>query len=787
MTSSLLFGVALIFSVLLIQQTPFLVALSLALSLALLGASLLLLKKLTTGTSLISMANHGVHTLLEGLADAALTIDATGTILHANAVAENLFASAAPLPGSLLVRLLPSLVSVDADGNLRIDDAPLPRHGIEVKENIELPIKGRLLRFHLRVIPILFRAAKTPIFVLILRDLNEQKSSEARPLASDVVLQKLIEQLPVGTWVTDGNGTVLWDNPAGQAIWEGGSPFGKNAPETWWRITDDGRSRHKEALALRDWFADTETGIYEIACTNSAFKTISSTTTTIVNDGKIEGAIVVQQDVTAFHRLNERLRMADEVLERLLHSLAIGVFISDIQDNLMMTNTVLCDYLGYSETELLGMRVRHVVFAEEQARHGKDWLHMVKGELPSFQAEVRCRHKDGRPVWLLLHAAIIRHLDGRTLYIVGQAVDVSARKLAEESLDTREKVLNMALQIARAGYWEWLPHEAGLKLSTEAIDILGLGGKRVIDVDTFCKAIHAEERSILRNHLLNLQADPKGFSLNCRIAGKAGGPVTFINCRAMPIANEGNCRHFIGTIIDVTEFKMLEQELLDSRQNLRLLSARQEQLLEDERRRLSLELHDELGQLLTGIRMANSALQLVHGDDPFLLQQAQRITKLVDKSIGVVRQVATNLRPIALDMGLIASLSWLAKQHQIMSGTPCKLDVLGPPPPQNDLLNITIFRAVQEALTNIVRHAASDKARIHLVVSVTEITVTVQDNGVGFNPKAIPPGKTLGLIGQQERLRGIGGSVTIDSAPGRGTNVNITIPIKSYEHSLIDN
>jgi PAS domain S-box-containing protein len=787
MTSSLLFGVALIFSALLIHQVPSTFPLSLALSLSFLCISLLLWKRFTAGSSAISMAKHGVHTLIEGLADAAMTFDAAGAIIHANTMAANLFAHAGPLPGHSLALLLPSLVSVDADGSLRIDNTDLPRDGFEVKENIELPVEGRWLRFELRLIPILFKAAKASIFVLILHELNGQNSSEARPLACDVVLQKLIELLPVGTWVTDENGVVLWDNPAGQAIWEGGSPFGKNTPESWWRITDDGRSRQKEPLALRDWFADTEPGIYEIACSNSAFKIISTATAAIVNGNRREGAIIVQQDVTAFHRLNERLRMADEVLERLLHSLAIGVFISDIQDNLMMTNAVLCDYLGYSETELLGMRVRHVVFADEQSRHGNDWFRMVKGELPSFQAEVRCRHKDGHPVWLLLHAAIIRHLDGRTLYIVGQAVDVSARKLAEESLDTREKVLNMALQIARAGYWEWLPHEEGLKLSTEAIDILGLGGKRVIDVDTFCNAIHAEERSILRKHLLDLQADPKGFSLNCRIADKAGGPVTFINCRAMPIAHAGDCRHFIGTIIDVTEFKMLEQELLDSRQNLRLLTARQEQLLEDERRRLSLELHDELGQLLTGIRMANSALQLVHGDDPFLLQQAQRITKLVDKSIGVVRQVATNLRPIALDMGLIASLSWLAKQHQIMSGTPCTLDIFGPPPPQNDLLNITIFRTVQEALTNIVRHAASDKVSIRLVVSVTEIAVAVQDNGVGFDPKAIPPGKTLGLIGQQERLRGIGGSITINSAPGRGTNVNITIPIKSHEHSLIDN
>lgn len=250
--------------------------------------------------------------------------------------------------------------------------------------------------------------------------------------------------------------------------------------------------------------------------------------------------------------------------------------------------------------------------------------------------------------------------------------------------------------------------------------------------------------------------------------------------------DEVTCRHIVGTVIDVAAYKALVRELRASRENLRLLSVRQERMLEDERRRLSLELHDELGQLLTGIHMANSALQLVHGHDSFVAQQSGRISEMVDKAVGVVRQVATNLRPIALDMGLVASLSWLAKRHRQLSGTACEFHVCGQLPARNDRVDVAIFRVVQEALTNISRHASAAKVSIRLTPSADRISVVIEDDGIGFDPKKLASDKTLGLIGQRERLRGIGGAISIESAPGRGTTVTLTAPTQSNDDPPAD-
>jgi signal transduction histidine kinase len=228
------------------------------------------------------------------------------------------------------------------------------------------------------------------------------------------------------------------------------------------------------------------------------------------------------------------------------------------------------------------------------------------------------------------------------------------------------------------------------------------------------------------------------------------------------------------------------RELWASRDSLRLLSARQEKLLEDERKRIAMELHDELGQLLTGIKMNNSAIQMRKANEPNLIQQTHRIEELAERAIGVVRQVATSLRPLVLDMGLEAALSWQARNFQRMFGIPCELTINWKELPRNEHIEVTIFRTVQEALTNVSRHAAASRVWIETNIEDGQLAVRIRDNGSGFDASALIPGKTLGLLGQKERMHGLGGSVTIDSLPGKGTTVVLTIPITpqpTHDHS----
>jgi signal transduction histidine kinase len=235
--------------------------------------------------------------------------------------------------------------------------------------------------------------------------------------------------------------------------------------------------------------------------------------------------------------------------------------------------------------------------------------------------------------------------------------------------------------------------------------------------------------------------------------------------------------HFVGTVIDVTEYREMLRQLWASRDSLRLLSARQEKLLEDERKRIAMELHDELGQLLTGIKMNNSAIQMRKADDPAVIKQTQRVEELAEKAIGVVRQVATSLRPLVLDMGLVAALSWQARNFQRMFGIPCELAIHCKDLPRNEHVEVTIFRVVQEALTNVSRHAAANQVWIEMDIEGDQLAVRIRDNGNGFDASSQIPGKTLGLLGQKERMHGLGGNITIESLPGTGTTVVLTMPI----------
>ena len=236
-------------------------------------------------------------------------------------------------------------------------------------------------------------------------------------------------------------------------------------------------------------------------------------------------------------------------------------------------------------------------------------------------------------------------------------------------------------------------------------------------------------------------------------------------------------------IRDVTERKRIEQALLESREQLRQLSAHMEAIREQERKRIALEIHDELGQLLTALKMDVSLLKMRLTDAPELLKKVIDMRELVDLTILMVRNVANHLRPAALNFGLVSALEWLAEDFTKRTGISCQLFANGCEPAIGDPAATAVFRVVQESLTNAARHAGA--SRVHVTVMQTEhaLQLNVSDNGRGFEPGAVGKRDSYGLLGISERARLIGASLQIDSAPGCGTVISISIPTEhGHEH-----
>ena len=227
---------------------------------------------------------------------------------------------------------------------------------------------------------------------------------------------------------------------------------------------------------------------------------------------------------------------------------------------------------------------------------------------------------------------------------------------------------------------------------------------------------------------------------------------------------------------NITALKESARRLEQSQQLLRQLAARGEALREEERKFLTREIHDEMGQYLSALRLGVSMLGLQFGPgNPALEEKTGKLVDLVDATIKVVRNVVASLRPAALDMGIVSALEWLVDEFAERHGIACTLAIKGEVT-LDDRRATEMFRIVQESLTNISRHAQASEVRITLQRGESAFLLEVRDNGKGFDP-GIRKQKSFGLVGIRERVLVLNGKIDIISAPGQGTVVSLCCPL----------
>lgn len=227
-----------------------------------------------------------------------------------------------------------------------------------------------------------------------------------------------------------------------------------------------------------------------------------------------------------------------------------------------------------------------------------------------------------------------------------------------------------------------------------------------------------------------------------------------------------------------THLEEQRQELMRSRTKLRAMTAHREKVREDERAYLARELHDEMGQYLTALRMEVSLLAIrFTALDTEVSQRLTTMRELIDHAIGATRRVVSHLRPATLDLGLVSAAEWLAADFRERTGIGCCLET----PLDEELeldpeLATTLFRILQESLTNISRHARAQQVKIRLLVSSDTLRMEVCDDGCGFDLALVREKKTFGLMGIRERVLLYDGSARIESRPGEGTCLRILLP-----------
>ncbi len=234
----------------------------------------------------------------------------------------------------------------------------------------------------------------------------------------------------------------------------------------------------------------------------------------------------------------------------------------------------------------------------------------------------------------------------------------------------------------------------------------------------------------------------------------------------------------------INKLRLASEEIIVSREELRELAEQQRLIRETEQKRIAREIHDELGQALTGLKLrihllkGRAGAKDIDQPDPALDGQLEEFAKEIDVTIGTVRRIATELRPSVLDdFGLVAAIEWQTNDFAERSGIDCmfrsNVDEIDIDPDAST----GVFRILQEALTNILRHADATQVRVNFARHNDEIELTIEDNGRGIAPKASKQHRSLGLLGMKERTRLLGGEITFSTPKGGGTLVKLRVPV----------
>lgn len=382
--------------------------------------------------------------------------------------------------------------------------------------------------------------------------------------------------------------------------------------------------------------------------------------------------------------------------------------------------------------------------------------------------------KDGHTIPFLLTAVKLESQGQQ--YLIGVGTDVSDQKQAQEALRESKTILTKAQQIAHVGSWEYDYKSNRMQCSDETFRIFGFEpGEIEPTLDLFYSMVHHDDYQQLMNMIEDVKNLFTPLSIDLRII-YPNGEEGFIHEQAEIIFDSAGVPvKWIGTVHDITQRKRTERELQKSLEQLHQLSKHIEQARENERMNIARELHDDLGQALTAVKID---LELIRqsASDPSTKEKLEDVKMLVGNTIRTVQRITSQLRPeIIDDLGLEAAIDWYTKEYAKRYGIEVFLDIDSSISISNEQ-SLPLFRIMQESLTNIARHAGATHIEIILSKHDNCILFEVSDNGAGITDEQINARKSFGIMSMRERATSLGGTFEVSRGENFGSKIMIKFP-----------
>ncbi len=485
--------------------------------------------------------------------------------------------------------------------------------------------------------------------------------------------------------------------------------------------------------------------------------------------GEIVGVLGIGRDMTEQIRLHESLTQSEAALRSLTDSAPFSIIRYDVEGRITYANASLLNFLGVPLDELIG-RLPCEIWTDGLYSQIEQGIAQVRKTKAQVVVEFSQLDIEGKTVQHQVWVVPEKKPSNEIVGIIAFGFDVTERKRAEREVNLLNRALDNSFD---ATYL--LDADLRFRFVNEAaVRELGYSREEFLAMNLLDIDPNASREAV--------QGMMRQTAANGRFPGTIESQHRRKNGEIIPVEIGATVFNYEDEILyltvvrNVSQRKEIEQYLEKSRTQLRGLIAHRESAREEERKLIAREVHDELGQILSGLKL-NIALvaDKCAAKSETLREHFSESMILIDQAIGVARNVASTLRPVALDMGIVSSLEWLVNRFATYSGIECKIHIAEQDIRFQENCAIALFRIVQESLTNVARHAQADKLSISLYSDGDNYILTVHDNGKGFDMSEKKP-NSFGLVGIRERALMLGGSLRVNSLPGEGTKIEVRIP-----------
>lgn len=490
-------------------------------------------------------------------------------------------------------------------------------------------------------------------------------------------------------------------------------------------------------------------------------------------NGKAIRMVGSMQDITSLRNSQRLLEQSEQHYRNIVETAHEGIWQIDEHGFTTFVNSALTNMIGFSKDEILGKSVLDFVYEEDIPAAKEKMKAHLRGD--KLQFEFKLKQKNGKPIWILAKGAPVFE-NGYYKGSIGMLSDITASKEFTEKIQESEQNYKLIFKENPMPIWVFnLEDFYFLAVNDAALKHYGYTRTEFLKMKVTEIRPQSEVTKFLAFH--------KKGNHSIKNAGiwkhvKKGGEIIDVEIVTQRILYDGIDAQLV-LINDVTEKLKKEAELQQSYREIRSLAMHLQHVRDDERKRIARDIHDELGQKLTAVKMdlawLEKQLEKVNSHLQFKVHET---LGFVDESNLSIRRILNELRSDFLSQfSTRDAIKWMAAQFEKQNGIIVELNIEDDFHELSEEVSNCIYRIIQESLTNIVKYANAANVYIHLHKENNEISLCIEDDGNGFDTVSVRTDRSYGLLGMKERVASIDGNLNIQSAPGKGTKLCIRVPL----------